>query len=84
MHDFNFIIIISIASSIGWTAAIYVDDDLPLAIGYFVASLTGAFVASYMTLWFFPQYGNAGIIMAALIGAILLVIAARIIRMISR
>ena len=84
MHDFNLIIIISIASSIGWTAAIYVDDDLPLAIGYFVASVIGAFAASYLTLWFLPQHGNAGIVLAALIGAIFLVIAARILRTVSR
>ena len=83
MHDFNFIIIISISSSIGWIAAIYVDDDLPLAIGYFVSSVTGAFTASYMTLWFLPQYGNAGVVMAALIGSIVLVIGARVLRMVS-
>ena len=84
MHEFNLIIIISIASSIGWTAAIYVDDDLPLAIGYFVTSVIGAFVASYLTLWLLPQYGNAGVVLASLIGAISLATALGIFRKKSR
>ncbi|PCJ76926.1 MAG: hypothetical protein COA53_01565 [Rhodobacteraceae bacterium] len=79
MHEFNLIIIMSIASSVGWTAAIY-DDDLPLSIGYFVASLVGAFMASYMALWFLPQYGNVGVVLAALIGAISLTAVLRIFR----
>ncbi len=73
MHSFNIIIIMSIASSIGWIAAIYVDNNVRLAIGYFVASVIGAFTASYMTLWFMPQYGNTGIILAALTGSVSLV-----------
>ena len=80
MHQFDLIIIISIACCVGFTPAIYVKKDAVLAIGYFVASTAGALSGSYLALWYFPQADKPGIIIGALLGAILLVVIWRWVR----
>ncbi len=74
MHPFDIMIVISIACCVGYSPAIYVQNDLVLAVGYFVFCTIGAFAGSFIALWYFPQFDKPGIIIGGLIGAIALVV----------
>ncbi len=80
MHPFDVIIVISAGTAVGYTASIYVDDDALLVLGYMVFSVIGAFAASLLALWFFPQFDKFGIVFGALFGAIVPVLVWRYVR----
>ena len=74
MHNFDLIIMVSIACCVGFVPAIYVKKDVLLAAGYFFASTIGVFAGSYLALWYFPQSDKPGLLLGGIFGAVLLVI----------
>ncbi|MBC8240617.1 MAG: hypothetical protein O2967_23610 [Proteobacteria bacterium] len=74
MHTFDTIIVISIACCVGFIPAIFVKKDLVLAVGYFVASTSGAFIGSYLAVRYFPQSDKPGLLFGGIFGAALLAV----------
>lgn len=80
MHPFDVIIVMSAGTAVGYTTSIYVDDDALLVLGYMVFSMIGAFAASYLALWYLPQFDKFGIVFGAVLGAALAVLSWRWVR----
>ena len=80
MHPFDVIIVICAGTAVGYTASIYVKDDALLVIGYMAFSMIGAFAASYLALWWLPQFDKFGIVFGAVLGAALAVLPWRWVR----
>jgi len=77
MHPADIIILISIGTCIGWTAAIYVNRDFRLMMAYIVGCPAGAAFAGYFALSYFPDYGKVGMIFAGIVCALLVQIISR-------
>lgn len=65
-------IILSIGNFIAWIVAIYVKDAVKGLLGHVLCSTLGAFIGGYLSLYFFPKYGAAALILIAFIGGGLL------------
>ena len=72
MDPFSIVIILSIGNVVAWLAALYVKDAARGLIGHVVVATTGTFLAGYLALWLFPDLYAVGMIVGALIGAVVL------------
>ncbi|MFT7595448.1 MAG: hypothetical protein ACI8R4_002776 [Paracoccaceae bacterium] len=73
-------LIVSIACVIGFTAIIYVDNDLTLALGYLGASVVGTVLGGFAGLYLIPVQDQFAIIFGAFGGGVVLCIAVRLAR----
>ena len=80
MHAYDILLIVSVACVIGFTAVIYVDDDLPLALGYVAAAIVGPPVGGWLFYTFLPVQQQFALILGAFLGGLLLAFAARWVR----
>ena len=80
MHPVDVMIVVSIACMFGFTPLLYVKKDIPLAIGYLVASTAGAFTGAYIALWYFPAWDKLGLISGGAVGAFIPVMIWHLIR----
>ena len=72
MHWVNVAIILCVGNFVAWMVAMYVPNAVSGLLGHLVVSTIGAFIAGYLILEIVPQYGAAGMIPGAFIGAVVL------------
>jgi len=70
MHPVDIILLFSAGTAMGWSAAIYVEDNPRLIAAYVILCPVAAFVSGYLSLAWLPDYGKVGMIFAALFGAL--------------
>jgi len=70
VHPYDIILIVSIATAVGWTAAIYVKNSPLLVIGYIVSSAAGALLASVATDYLHEAQSKFPLIFSAFLGAV--------------
>jgi hypothetical protein len=80
MHPYDVMIIVSVTCMVGFIAIIYVDDDLPLALGYIGSSIVGCALGGYLGFWYLPIQPQFGLIAGAFWGGITLILCAKVIR----
>lgn len=81
VHPYDGILIVSIATAVGWTAAIYVKNSPLLVIGYIVSSAVGALVAGVTTDYLHEAQSKFPLIFSAFLGA---VVAVAMVRFVAR
>jgi uncharacterized membrane protein YeaQ/YmgE (transglycosylase-associated protein family) len=64
--------VLSIGNIVAWLAALYVKDAARGLIGHVVVATTGAFIAGYLALLFFPDRHALGMMTGAFLGAVFL------------
>ncbi len=79
MHPYDVILIISTATAVGWTAAIYVQKSPLLVMAYVGLTVVAAFAAVLITEALMDAQSKFPMIISALTGSILTVIAIRIV-----
>lgn len=79
MHPYDIILIISIATAVGWTASLYVEKSPLLVIAYIALSVIAAFVAVLVTEALIEAQSKFPMIISAFLGATVTVIAIRLI-----
>ncbi|MEM7224904.1 MAG: GlsB/YeaQ/YmgE family stress response membrane protein [Pseudomonadota bacterium] len=77
MDPVSQIIVLCIGNVVAWLAAIYGKDALRGLIGNVVISALGAFVGRYLSLRLLPILDRPGMIVAAFVGAIVVLSLAR-------
>ena len=79
MHPYDIILIISIATAVGWTASLYVEKSPLLVIAYIALSVIAAFVAVLVTEAVIEAQSKFPMIISAFLGATATVIVIRLI-----
>lgn len=69
MHPYDGILIVSIATAVGWTAAIYVKNSPLLVVGYIVSSAVGALVAGVAVDYLHEAQSKFPLIFCTFLGA---------------
>ena len=77
MDPMSQIIVINIGNVVAWLAAIYAKDALRGLIGNVIISTLGAFIAAYLSLKLLPEFDKLGMMVAAFLGAGLLLYTTR-------
>ena len=80
MHAYDIMLIVSIACVVGFIGVIYVENDLPLALGYVVAAVVGTFTGAYLAFWYVPIHDQFAVIFGAFTGGVTLAVLARVTR----
>ncbi len=73
MHPVDLMIFICIGNCVGWLTGMYAANALRGLIGHVAIGTIGAFLAGNASLILLPDFGKSGMIIAAIVGAALLV-----------
>lgn len=71
MHPIDMFILLSTGTAIGWSSAIYVNNDFRLMIAYIIGCPIASAIGGILIQDNFPEYGKVGLIGGAILGAIL-------------
>jgi membrane protein YqaA with SNARE-associated domain len=74
MYAYDVMVLVSIVCVVGFTAVIYVDDDLPLALGLVAVSIVGTVAGGVLGYWLLPFQKQFAMIFSAFGGGIALVL----------